>query len=185
MLRLLTIFLLLSARLCAQVETVTIKWTPGLCLESCVNQLQSQFMRIPGVDQANIDQGTAQAVLLWRPDAPFSFTAVKNAMAMIGLKIHDIRLKVTGTITHDQLNIILVSEGDGSHFTLLGPVTPRPSQQVVQYNVETHSLSPDRKEQLLQSEIDQNTVTIEGPLFMPFRSPPYLLILEKMKVNRS
>lgn len=178
------ISLLLKSSVFAEIETVTIKWTSMLCLQTCVIGLDHQFRLLPAVADVQIDEGAGRAILRWRPGATFSYPPIETALAMIGISYDDfIRIKVRGTVIPGA-PFTLVSSGDQTPFVLLGPVEPSRTDQVIIYNIQTHTLSPQLKEQLLQAAAENSVVTIEGPLLSPERSPPLMLIVENLQVSK-
>lgn len=187
-LKCLTVVLCLSNNLMAEIETVRIKWTPSLCrLESCIKGLEQQFRRVRGVADVEIDQPGGQTILRWRPDVQFTYPAVYTAMAMIGLSVDDIHLRVRGRIVHDAQNVFLISTGDETRFQLFGPIQAKQLEYNVQYNVIVHPLPDDIRARLLEAEKTRKNVLIEGPLLMPERSPPdpLQLIVERLDVTQA
>lgn len=170
--------------LTAEIEWVIIKWTPGLCLTNCTQILGPRLRQIPGVSEVSIDQPQAQAQLRWLPGFTFSYTPIEAALAWVGLSINPtgLRVKVRGQIMHDRVNIGLVSIGDGTAFILLSPVAPRLSGYTEEFNVASYVLTPQTRDQLLQAEATGQIVTIQGPIFSPWRSPPdpLMLIIEQI-----
>lgn len=177
-------FCLALSHLPAEIEHVSVKWVSAACLESCAHGLQQQFSKIPGVAEVSVDQAAGRADLRWKPNAPFAYYPIHAAMSMIGPSIKNLRVRVKGTIKHDAKTVSLVSLGDYTTFILLSPLTPSPNEYTIMYNVETHKLLPNMREQLLQAEANKQTVTIEGPLFQPERAPPLLLITETVNVTK-
>ncbi len=169
----------------AEVEQVTVKWTPGLCITNCPQSLEKEFKKIKGVATISINQGSGQADLTWKPNEPFTYQLVSTAMRMIGLTIHDFRVRVKGTIRHDDHNVILVSIGDNTRFVLLGPITPSLHNQVIEHNVQNHPLAAGKRDQLLNAEMNNQIVTIEGPIFEGWKAPPLYLIAEQVQVQQN
>lgn len=179
------IFIVGTSHSLAEVQTVTLKWTAGLCKESCVKGLTQQFQKIDGVADISIDMDQGQAELQWKPDVAFSYYPVKIAMQMIGLYINNIKVKVRGTITHDTQSVQLVSLGDNTIFQLLNPVAPQKDQYFEQYSIYSRQLSQELRDKLLDIEQNNQVVTIDGPLFEPERSPPIYLVVEHMDVAKA
>lgn len=177
-----------STFLNADIEKVTIQWTQARynCDAGCLQLLDNQFRKIPGVSSVAINQGAAQAVLQWDPNAPFSYTAIDTAMRMVGPSIDNlgIRLKIRGTIRHDANTVTLISLGDNTNYFLLSPITPSSTQYVDPESVASHPLWPQVRTELLDAEAQNLLVTVEGPLFQPERAPPYYIIVEQKKVSK-
>lgn len=174
--------LFLAKPLYGEIQWVSIQWTAGLCRESCVKGLNGQFSRIDGVSEIRINQDAGQATLIWKPNAPFLYTQVRNAMAMIGLYVRSMRIKVRGTLIHDRNTVVLVSLGDNTRFVLRGPITPSPDRMVQKYSMYSHPLSAELSGELLDVERAKKLIIIEGPLFEPERAPPLQLIVERKQV---
>lgn len=185
----LQLFLLSSLLLCfpviAEVQKLTIKWSAGLCNITCSDLLRNAFLKIPSVADVEMNQPAGQAEIHWKPNQKISFIPINAAMSRVGLAIEDIRIKVRGTITHDDRGVTLISLGDSTPFQLLGPVVPDKNRYVIQYSPYTHPISPEMREELLQGEKEEKVATISGPLFMPERSPPFplMIIVENIKFS--
>jgi len=168
----------------AEIDEVTITWTAGLCSSSCVKGLYDQFRKIPGVKEISINQSQGQAFLRWQPNASFSYQPVEVAMALIGLYVNNIKVKVRGTIVNDSPGVYnIVSIGDSTSFTLMAIPTPQRNQYVDQYSPYNRQLSPEMVKQLQQAQQKQQIATISGPLFMPWRSPPLYLVIENIQFS--
>ena len=173
--------LLLPFTVGAEVQQVTIRWTSLLCKDSCVKLLDQQLKKISGIKDVSIDQQAGQAVLTWKPNAPFLFTSINSAMHMVGISMRDIRIRVQGSIRHSGSTIFIVSEGDNTRFELVSPVTPNSKGQTSEYNYSNRKLSPDLMKQLLDAEKNRLKATIEGPVFMPERmTVPTQIVVDKL-----
>lgn len=168
----------------AEIEIVTVKWNPYLCIQNCPSLLVREFKKTQGVDQITINEAQGQADITWRPNVPFTFQQINIPTRMIGIRPHDMRVRARGTISHTDRTVTLTSSGDGTQFLLLGPITPSVTNQVIQHNIQNNPLPADRRDQLINAERQKQTVTIEGPLFAPQRSPPLMLIVEQLQVNQ-
>lgn len=179
----LAFFLVLNNFAQAEIINVTVRWTPASCIASCIKTVESVFKNANYIAEVEIDPGTGQATLKWKPNAPFSYQSVKRPMQMAGIGIQYLRIKVRGKIKHDAQTVRLVSTGDNTTFVLLDIVVPNPSQYVELNNPQNRYLSPAQRQKLLQAESEGKLATIEGPLFEPHRTPPLpflQLITEKM-----
>lgn len=172
-----------SFRLHAEIEQITLKWTPGLCQSSCMRSLEQQFKNIKGVVNTHLNGPLGQGDLTWDPNTAFSYRSIEMAMALIGLGINDIRLRVKGNITHDERNIILISSSDHTHFFLLNNISIVPNQYVEENSAFNRLLTPQTRTQLLNAERNQQTVTISGPLFQPENSPPLFLVIDSLSIT--
>lgn len=174
--------LLTYSNIHAEIEFVTVNWTPLKCQSTCVGLLHKEFSKIQGVAEISINQPQGFALLKWYKGAPFSSVSIKTAMKMVGLSWHNIRVRVKGSIEKNSNSIFIVSEGDHTTFELINPVIPDLQRQTAQYNQGARLLSPELRKQLLEAQAAHKTVVIEGPLFMPERSPALVLVVEKLTV---
>lgn len=166
----------------AEIEQVMIKWTPGLCQDSCIRGLEQQFRRIQGVTQVNFSPTNSQAILQWAPNVPFSYRPIEGAMAHIGLSTEDIFVTVRGKISHTSQDVILTSIGDNTPFHLLSTPQQMPNQFIEENSPFNRALNPEMRSKLLEVESNQQIVTISGPLFHPETSPPLFLVVVSLKL---
>jgi hypothetical protein len=169
----------------AEIENVTVTWSAIECKSSCINQLEQQFRKIPGVAEISMNQSAGQADLKWKKNATFSFSPINIAMEMIGLTINDIRVRVHGILEHTATHVTLISSGDLTHFDLINPVVPTLKGQAPQFNLGVRGLQPALREKLLAAETEKKIATIEGPLFMPERSPPLELVVSSVSFSEA
>lgn len=171
----------------AEIQQVTISWTANLCRTECVKNLYTQLGSIPSVKEVRINQGAGKAFIFLKPNAPFSFAPFNAAMQMVGLSIIDIRVRAKGPIVNQGQDYILLSSGDNTPFTLINPVIPERNDYVVQYNAGAvnRRLSPSNVQKFEDAKKSREIATIEGPLFLPERSPPILLVVEQVSFSGS
>lgn len=178
-------FEFLNLHIQAEVVKVNVQWQPETCTMECVKLLAAQFQKIPGVAQIIMNQPGGTAELRWKPGFPFVYAQVKTAMQMVGPGIRDIRVKVRGTIGFQKQTVTLTSLGDNTVFFLLGPVTPQQGKMDVYYSLESHQLSPDMLNKLMQGAQQNRIAVIEGPLFEPWRYPYLWLIVSQLNFVQS
>lgn len=164
----------------SEVQEVKIMWRAAECPPGCASMLATEFGKIYGVAEVNINQPAGEALLKWKPKVPFSFAPINTAMRMIGPRFHNLRVKVRGKIHHNMNITKIVSEGDGTEFYLLNPVIPVAGQYVETHSPFNRQLTPDTLKKLLDAENKKQITIIEGPLFEPFRSPPLQLVIENL-----
>jgi hypothetical protein len=168
----------------AEIQVLTIRWTPQLCQKNCIQLVERELRKIPGVKVISLDQGSGQATLTWKEGIPFQFSSINMAMRMVGLSIRDIRIKVTGRIQHNADIFYIVSNHDNTRFELLNPITPVRGGSVVEYNVAARKILPALQQQLLEGETQKLTATIEGPIFMPQRNTiPSQIVLDSLSFD--
>jgi hypothetical protein len=167
-----------------EVKQVTIIWDPGLCWDACIQTLHTQFLKINGVADVHINQGTGRAEIKWKPETPFSFAAINAALRFVGVRQRDIRLQVRGRVIFESGQYKLLSSGDNTSFTLFNPIIPQQRNYVEQFNPAARQLTPENEEALKEIKSKNLIITVEGPLYEPFRSPPYRLVLERYGVDK-
>src|SRR5262245_15811121 len=113
-----------SVAVFAEIEQVTISWTPGLCLTQCEKVMQQQLSAIPSVEEIKINQPAGRAYIKLKPGTAFSFAPYNTAMRLIGLSIQEIRVTVTGQILSQGSNYVIKSSGDNTTFILVNPIVP-------------------------------------------------------------
>lgn len=159
--------LLLQSALFGEVENVVIKWNAALCQGFCETALANQLNSAPPVASYRIDPYKGIADIQWKPNAPFTFGVLNFASRSVGFRIIETRVKVKGTIAHDQENIYIVSLGDNTRFILLGPLSTIPGQYAVRASRASYPLPEDWAEWFLAMEEDSQLVTVEGLLITP------------------
>lgn len=174
----------LSSNLHAEIQKIIVVWTRGICTPTCIVNLERQLRRMDGVADINMNPSSATAVLQWNPNVPFSFQALEAPMSKIGLSIEHLRIRVQGTLSHDDNNIWLSSIGDGTRFVVLGGVDPTVVGYTETFNTESYRLPLDQRQQFIDAENQNLTVTIDGPIFMPERAPPLVILSEKATFSK-
>ncbi len=163
------VFLLFNiSPLKAEIELVTVFWTPALC-PSCGPLISKAFSKMPGVDHFTVDAGVGVAKLYWKPKHRFTYEEVDYGLRMIGIAIRDIYVKASGKLGTSKLDFFLISDGDKTRFDLVNPITPDITRQTPLYNLAARTISPYLQKKLLKGDEEGRTITIEGPLFMPWR----------------
>lgn len=177
--RLLFLACLLCSHVYGEVQLVELVFVPGLCNDQCARLLKERLLRINGVADASISPGTGRASVKWKPDIRFSFQDINYAARYVGIRVDEIHMRVRGNIVEEGGSIKLISVGDNTPFTLINPVMPRMGGAAVVYNAQERRLSPELAATLLDAKRDNKIATIQGLLFEPYRSPPFLLVVEQ------
>lgn len=167
----------------SEIESVSLNWTPLLCTQACITQLDREFRKVAGIAEVTLNQGAGAASIRWRPNYPFSFSDVNVPMRLVGLSIRDIHIKVRGTISHDAHSVTLTSLGDNTRFQLLNPLISRPGQQAPVFNLAARQLTPELRQQLIDTEVQKSTVSIQGQIFMPGRSSALQIVVGNLSVE--
>lgn len=167
----------------AEILDVRVTWTAAECQARCNKLLLAQFGKIYGVSSVQVNQAAGQADLKWKPKVIFSFRPIDSALRMVGPFPNDVRVKVRGKIQHDPVNVKIISDGDGTSFYLLNPIIPSRNQFVIEDSAFNRSLTPDMRNKLIEAQKNNQMVTIEGPLFEPYRSPPLRIVVESLNIE--
>jgi hypothetical protein len=146
-----------------------LRWNAALCLDVCIPLLERQLNSITGVANLTIDPRAGAATLEWKPNVSFNYAPINIATRAAGIRVSDARIRVRGTISHDNANVYISSLGDNTRFNLLGPINPIPGHYIVQSNIASHPLPLKMRDELLLAEAKNQMVTVEGPLFEPLR----------------
>lgn len=164
-----------------EIQKVLVHWKGISCNTTCVQMLEQQFRKTPGVAGLVMNPQLQTAELRWMPTTPFTYQAVKFAMQSVGPGIEDLRVKVRGTIQAQNNNLWIISLGDNTPFLLLGPTAAQPGGMTQYYSYTYHPLSAAMQAQLLQGAREGRVAIIEGQLYFPDRSPPLMLIITNMQ----
>lgn len=168
----------------AEIKTVTISWRNINCPEQCIQHLEKFFYDHPPVATVRMNQGGGNAVLTWKPNQPFEYQPVNYAVRRIGLSANNVRIKLTGTISHFGDRFYITSLGDGTRIELLSAPASSKTDYVEKWSYFTHTLSPGYQNQFLDAQRRHLLVTVEGPLFEPDR-PPLKMDVESVEVHRT
>lgn len=171
--------LLPTMMLHAEIQLITVKWIPTACLAPCVQSIAQQFVRMSGAAEFRLDQAQGQADIRWKPRAPFSVEYLNTAMRVAGPSIHDIRVKVRGTIVSTPNAILLQSLGDNTQFLLLSPTRGNVNEYMPTQSFDVHQLAPEVREKFMQAERTNTVAVVQGPLFEPIRTMGLYLIVEQ------
>lgn len=183
---LLVIFSALCLHLTAEVEQVVIKWNPIPCKNECPKLLQDRLQKAKGVSSVEIHPDEGWASIIWDKKVPFSFVPLNWALRYVGVREKYLRVKVRGKVRGSGASYSIISDGDGTSFVLFNRAVPVNSPQYVNlFNPTNRVLSPDIINKLEQAKKGNQSVVIDGPIFMPERSPPdpLRLVVENISVD--
>lgn len=172
--------------LTAEVQQVVIKWNPIPCKNECPKLLQERLQKAKGVSKVEVNQAEGFANIVWDKNIPFSFVPLNWALRFVGVREKYLRVKVRGKVRGSGVNYSITSEGDGTSFVLFNRAVPvDPPQYVNLFNPSNRILSQDIIDKLEQAKKGNQTVVIDGPIFMPERSPPdpLRLVVENISVD--
>lgn len=176
----------LTLNLNAEVEQVVIKWNPIPCKNECPKLLQDRLQKAKGVSTVEVHAAEGWASIVWDKNIPFSFVPLNWALRYVGVREKYLRVKVRGKVRGSGANYSIISEGDGTNFVLFNRAVPvDPPQYVNLFNPSNRILSQDIIDKLEQAKKGNQVVVIDGPIFMPERSPPdpLRLVVENISVD--
>lgn len=179
--RKLLLLLICSMPIMAEVEKVTISWTPGLCHQACVNLLHSKFQKIPYVESLTINHAEGMAEFAWKPTNTFSFVLINNAMRYVGIRETSINMRVRGRVQVKGHQAILISKGDRTRFFLLNSLPTEP-EYIIQNSSLNQQLTPEMRQLLMDGQKNNQIAVVEGPLFYPGSMPggPLQLVIDQI-----
>ena len=162
---------------------MTLTWKPSTCTLDCARSLDAQFKQIPAVAGVTIYPLVGKAELRWKPTASFSYAPLNAAVRMVGPSIFQLFVKVRGTIrANPDGSYQILSIGDNTPFTLVGPLSVQPNQYTVNYSSTNHSLTPENIAVLNEAILNHYIATIQGPLFEFWRTPPLYLLATQIQL---
>lgn len=176
--------LLAASPIYGEIQSVIVKWRPGFCLKPCEDNLRKKIAAAPQVAESDVPEGASQATIRWKPNMRFSYQTLNFLIKGAGVKADQVFMTVRGNIQHDSRHVYLVSQGDGTRFTLLSPiyVSPDPSQSQTRSNVDSYNLSDKARAELLKNEQEHRLVTVKGLLLDPWRYVELYLIMDSHSV---
>lgn len=183
---LLLLLLSVAFHLNAEVEQVVIKWNPIACKNECPRLLQERLQQAKGVASVEVHSDEGWASIVWDKKFPFSFVPLNWALRYVGVREKYLRVKVRGRVHGSGASYSIISEGDGTNFVLFNRAVPvDPPQYVNLFNPTNRVLTPDIIEKLEEAKKGNQTVVIDGPIFMWERSPPdpLRLVVESISVD--
>ena len=174
--------LLLNSALSAEIMWAKVSWNPTQCGISSQKPLERRFSNIDPVCRVVMDYEEGSAKLFWKPNRAYDDRIVRTAVAWVGLAIQNVHLRVRGTITHDAKNVYLTSLGDGTKLPLVSAPKAAQGLLITKGSLSTPELNADVRKRLIAAEDGHQVVTIEGPVFMPYR-PPVRLQIEHVEIS--
>lgn len=176
----LTLLILASTPLTAEIQQLEMRYNPAFCTMQCPNMLANALRNMTAVAEVTLNAQQGQAFLRYKPNMPFDFWAFKRALQSVGSNYDYLRIKVRGTLVGKDKNFTLVSLGDNTRFSLLGPLQSSPVQYTISPNLTNHPLTPYLIESLERGVKENRIAVIQGWLFEPDRNPPYYIVIEQM-----
>lgn len=167
------------------IDSVTVKWSAQLCQPSCLKQLQERFGKMEGAEKVTIDGMNGVMEIKWKKKVPFSYSKLDWNMRWVGLYMTYVRVKVNGNVISKNKAYSLKSKNDGTTFELLGPADSKdPNLAVAAHSIYNRPLSQAVIDQLQEAQKKNLTVTVDGALFEPWRSPPLWLVVDRLSVEK-
>ena len=154
----------------------TLHWTADLCPEACRHTLEQQLLSLRGVDRVQLAANSA--TVHWQQPVHFSVRGLKRALQAVGLGFNRLEVEVTGQIQKRQGHLWLVVPGGGPSFILALPpsdavAATKPHPTLLPLNEPTDPL-------LKEALVDSTPVRVEGRLYRPLRSSPFILLIERL-----
>jgi hypothetical protein len=156
-----------------EIESVEIFWRHGACQYNCTKLLEERLREAPQIESVTTSTTSNMASLKWKKNERFDYRLVKRPFQRVGVGIDNIRLKVKGTISPSQNRIVLVSLEDNTNFDLVS-IDKQGS------HASKLTIDPKFKQSFLDYAKNHTTVTVEGALYQPHRSPPLYLLVERV-----
>jgi len=162
-----------------EIVTVTATWNPGICNQGCEALLAKSLYNNMAIQ--NIEMTRGRVVMFWRPNAPFSYQALKrNFQAVgVGLNLTPFELRVRGTVDVIGRSVILTSIGDNTRFGLFSLPPQSSTLYVSRGTLYNKEIQGELLDQLRWAQRNQQIVEIIGGLYLP-ESPPYKLEIHKI-----
>lgn len=185
---LLLILLMPSAMVFSEVEQAILKWNPTACNHNCPGLLQARLQQAKGVSSVEMHAEEGWAAMAWDPKIPFSFVPLNWALRYVGVREKALRVRVSGHVQGSGVNYSITSRGDNTNFVLFNRAVPvDPPQYVNMYNPSNRILSKEIIAKLEEAKKGNRIVVIDGPIFMPERSPPdpLRLVVENISVEET
>lgn len=173
-------FLLLMTPLSAEILSVEVRFNPAFCNLQCPSMLTTAFQNMQAVAEVSMNGQQGQAILRYKPNQPFDYRTLRNAIASVGTTPQYLRVKVRGAIRGQNNNFAISSMGDNTLFYLLGPIQASPTQYTISASLSNHPLPPYLIETLQKGVAENRIAVVQGWLFQPDRSPPYYIVIEQM-----
>lgn len=163
----LAVLLLIANSINGEVISVTLKWDPLVCFASCNTQLAQQFQKIPGVADMRFNPDMGQVTLIWKPNMPFSFAPLNNALRYVGPKLLGNTISIRGTIERRGNDYYIRSLGDNTLFQLLGALKYEQNRYTIEHSVYNHPIEGNTKMQLDDAMLKHKIAKVDGYLFEP------------------
>ena len=163
------IFILYWSALSSEIEKISFTWDSPQCDARCARQLETRLKALRNVASVDINVSQGKGDVYWKSEQPFDFRKFETELRLFGLRMRDISIKMRGTISHSGDTFYVKSIGDNTKAELLSAPQPSASQYVELHNIYGYRLSRDLQKKYLDAESKHQVVTIEGPLFEPYR----------------
>lgn len=180
-------FLIFFSFLNAEVEQVSLRWDPIPCKKACPILLHDRLQKAKGVASVEVRGDEGNAIMTWDKKIPFSFVPLNYALRYVGVREKELRVKVSGTISGSGASYFIKSRGDNTIFVLFNRAAPGGQSNAVNlYNPSNRVLSPDQIAKLEEIKKSNQIAIIEGPIFMPERSPPdpLRLVIDNISIEK-
>lgn len=168
----------------AEIDKITVTWNNAACTVKCGELIEKNLSEIKELDHANVTPSTGSANLKWKPGAHFSYTPIKVAMQMVGVGVNEVRMRVRGVVKEEGKDVVLYSLGDNTRFLIVSPLRPELTQPIISPHPSLRELSPQLRNRILPDAKQGKIMVIEGPLYKPVRSPPLMIVVERIQIEK-
>lgn len=183
----LILFFVFFSFLNAEVEQVSLRWDPIPCKKACPILLHDRLQKAKGVASVEINADSGNATMTWDKKIPFSFVPLNYALRYVGVREKELRVKVSGSISGSGASYFIKSRGDNTIFVLFNRAAPGgQSNYVTLYSATNRVLTPELITKLEDIKKSNQIAIIEGPIFMPERSPPdpLRLVIDNISIEK-
>lgn len=179
------LLLLSAAQGHAEIQRIIVHWQGPACTPSCVALLTQKLQGISGVASVTVTPAAQTAELSWNSLYPFNYLRLKWAVKSVHPGVVDIRVVVRGVIQFQNNQFWIVSIGDNTMFTLIGPPIVPPGAQSQYYSPyysqPSNPLSVPMQQALLSGMQQQRVALVQGLLYSPEGGSGNLLIVENVQ----
>jgi hypothetical protein len=169
----------------AEIIKAIVFWQAANCDDRCAQMLERQFQAISSVQTVKMYPSGGAAELYWKPLSGFDWNILNLAFKRVGPQLREVQVYVRGTIQSGGSNrFFLTSLGDNARFELLSPSLRSDTAYVESNNIIAHQITDPLRSQLQEAAQNQTLVTIQGPMFEPWRYN-MLLIVNNMTAEQN
>lgn len=167
-----------------EIQSVTVRWKPDVCIISCQKLLYEQFKKINTLKDVRFDGPAGKAELIYKEGAPYDYTPINYAYRMVGVAQYrglEMRIQLKGKITIDGSHFYITSTGDGTRGELFTPPPVSNINMVNNKSIYAYGMDENVAQKLREVKKNKQEVIVEGRIFAPWRPGPLYIILGSVK----